>query len=183
VLRAVEASEARAEEPPATDAVVPPEAAPVAETAEPEVVAMIADEPALADVPEAAEARELCEAAEPARSAFDSFVEALVAVLLSGGATRAAAALPALLRSGRIEEALADVPLLRSAELRTTLEAWRAVLAGTSSDLSTCGASTLDRWAAELLAVVLGAPAARVEDLRRDLRRRGVAAFGMLDAA
>jgi len=103
--------------------------------------------------------------------------------LLSAGATRAAAALPALLRSGKIEEPLAAVPLLRSDELHATLAAWRAVLAGTSCDLSACGASTLDRWAAELLGVVLGAPPARIEELRRELRRRGVAAFGMLDAA
>jgi hypothetical protein len=125
----------------------------------------------------------IVETGESARSSFDGFIEALVAVLLSSGATRAAAALPAWLRSGRIEAPLADLPLLRSDELGTTLEAWRAVLAGTSGDLSACGASTLDRWAAELLAIVLGAPQARVEELRRDLRRRGVAAFGMLDAA
>jgi hypothetical protein len=183
----VACSESRVEEP-----LPEPIAAEIAQTVELEVEpAELPDSAELEKAPPIYEAEqiepesipEVAETGEPARSAFDGFIEALVAVLLASGATRAAAALPVWLRSGRIEAPLADLPLLRSDELGTTLEAWRAVLAGTSGDLSACGASTLDRWAAELLAIVLGAPPARVEELRRDLRRRGVAAFGMLDAA
>jgi hypothetical protein len=40
----------------------------------------------------------------------------------------------------------------------------------------------LDEWAADLLARLLGAPA-RATGLRRDLRSRGVAAFGLVEAA
>jgi hypothetical protein len=41
----------------------------------------------------------------------------------------------------------------------------------------------LDEWCAGLLAKIMGSPS-RVEGLRRDLRGRGVAAFGLVaDAA
>jgi hypothetical protein len=38
-------------------------------------------------------------------------------------------------------------------------------------------------WGAELLAALLSIPRERADDLRRALRQRGVAAFGMLAAA
>jgi hypothetical protein len=60
--------------------------------------------------------------------------------------------------------------------------AWRAILDGTSDDLSACGGATLDEWASELLARLLGDPS-RAGALRRELRARGVAAFGLVEAA
>jgi hypothetical protein len=57
------------------------------------------------------------------------------------------------------------------------------VLDGSSADLSACGSTTLDVWGAELLDALLSIPRERADDLRRALRQRGVAAFGMLAAA
>ena len=63
-----------------------------------------------------------------------------------------------------------------------TARAWRLVLRGESSDFSGCGASTLDSWSADLLKA-FGVGQGGKLDVRRELRRRGVAAFGMLLAA
>ena len=60
--------------------------------------------------------------------------------------------------------------------------AWRAILRGTSDDFTACGGAMLDEWAAGILARLLGAPA-REPVLRRELRARGVAAFGLVEAA
>ena len=40
----------------------------------------------------------------------------------------------------------------------------------------------LDEWAADVLARLMGAPD-RIPSLRRDLRTRGVVAFGLVEAA
>jgi hypothetical protein len=58
--------------------------------------------------------------------------------------------------------------------------AWRAILRGESEDFSKC-AATLDEWAANALASILSAPQ-KAGQLRRELRARGVAAFGLIDA-
>lgn len=61
--------------------------------------------------------------------------------------------------------------------------AWRGILRGESEDFGACGAATLDEWAADVVARATGS-ASRAEGIRRELRRRGVAAFGMVaDAA
>ena len=60
--------------------------------------------------------------------------------------------------------------------------AWAAVLRGESEDFSVCGASPLDEWAANVLAARAGMPS-RAAVFRRDLRARGVAAFGLIEAA
>lgn len=62
------------------------------------------------------------------------------------------------------------------------VHAWRAVLCGTSDDLGACGGAMLDEWASDVLAHVLGTPS-RATVLRRELRTRGVAAFGLSWAA
>lgn len=58
---------------------------------------------------------------------------------------------------------------------------WASVLRGESDDLAACGDRTLDEWSADLVARLVGAPE-RMEALRRELRARGVAAFGLLAA-
>jgi hypothetical protein len=68
----------------------------------------------------------------------------------------------------------------KSDSFEQTSSAWRSVLSGATDDLSSCGTTTLDRFGAELLAALLEVPKSRVEELRRELRRRGVAAFGMI---
>jgi len=56
------------------------------------------------------------------------------------------------------------------------------VLCGESNDFSACGTSTLDGWAGDLLKSFGVGRDGRI-DVKRELRRRGVAAFGMILAA
>lgn len=73
--------------------------------------------------------------------------------------------------------------LLRSESFTAELRAWQGILRGESEDFGACGSTPLDQWAADVVARVLGYPA-RAEGIRRELRRRGVAAFGLVaDAA
>jgi hypothetical protein len=141
--------------------------------------------------------------AEPEKSAaFRALVAALVEVLLVSGATRAAAVLPGLLEGGADDATHAmaldaesqrslvaariaqetDGGLRLAPDFVTTARAWRDVLSGDAHDLSACGTSTLDGWAGDLLKA-LGVGQDGKTDVRRELRRRGVAAFGMLLAA
>jgi hypothetical protein len=76
------------------------------------------------------------------------------------------------------ERIAADAPPEHSS-IRTAAAAWQAILRGESEDFSACGATTLDEWSSMLVAVALGEPA-RADSLRRELRRRGVAAFGLI---
>jgi hypothetical protein len=57
--------------------------------------------------------------------------------------------------------------------------AWRGILRGESEDYEACGAATLDEWAASVVAGIVGG-ASKAEGIRRELRRRGVAAFGLM---
>lgn len=85
----------------------------------------------------------------------------------------------ASLREGGIVDA-ADVP---SPTFVTTVAAWRGILRGTDEDLlGACGGRMLDEWAADVVARALGAPT-RADVLRKELRARGVAAFGLAWAA
>jgi hypothetical protein len=117
----------------------------------------------------------------------------LAAVATAEGAPAVADALPAILVDRRIDgladdavAALTEGGLVAdgalTAAFTTTADAWSAVLRGTSDDLDACGGATLDEWAADLLARLLGS-AARAPAVRRELRSRGVAAFGLLEAA
>lgn len=135
---------------------------------------------------------------EPAMDpAFAHFESALVTALLAQGATRSAALLPRLLRLEPLPaDGLAkDVQLTLqsrgyldgnarySPKYRDLCAAWTAVLRGESQDFAACGTTTLDRFGAELLASLLAVPATRADELRRDLRKAGIAAFGVLQAA
>lgn len=129
---------------------------------------------------------------------FRQFVSTLGQVVLEAGAVKAAALLPSLLEAGHVDGGLVEEAIgaalveagvaephgtgLRVTEaFSATAAAWKSVLRGESEDLSACGSSTLDGWAAELLEALVGR--GHGKDLRRALRRRGVAAFGMLAAA
>jgi hypothetical protein len=71
--------------------------------------------------------------------------------------------------------------LSRTREFTEQVLAWQGILRGESEDFSLC--TSLDAWAADVLARVLGSPA-RAEGIRRELRGHGVAAFGLIaDAA
>jgi hypothetical protein len=130
---------------------------------------------------------------------FCTLVAAIQQVLLAVGATRSAAALPRLLEDGAVEVAVfaeetvgtlgSSAPMQRegtwlrlSPAASELTRAWKQLLRGETADMSLCGTTTLDRWAAEIAAWLLGQPG-RADDLRRELRRRGVAAFGLLAAA
>lgn len=57
---------------------------------------------------------------------------------------------------------------------------WRGLLTGEHSDLAQCGDCPLDEWVSALVGKRLGYDTAATAGLRRALRKRGVAAFGML---
>jgi hypothetical protein len=131
-------------------------------------------------------------AALPAASddPFTVFLGALVDVALGAGSPHVASVLPGLLLEGRLEQgmavevlqALAGAKIASGTELTPAfvaqMNAWRAILRGTSDDFGACGAAMLDEWAADLVACLLGAPS-RATALRRELRSHGVAAFGL----
>lgn len=137
-------------------------------------------------------------ASEPAApSGFGAFVGALAGILAERGATRAAANVGALLGQARLAPDAFDEGTKKTLVARGTLDAntgrptpefsvvaraWRDVLDENGGDLSACGSATLDVFGAELLAALLGSPRS-ADELRRALRQRGVAAFGMLLAA
>jgi hypothetical protein len=116
---------------------------------------------------------------------------------MAQGASRSAALVPKLLRLEALPgDALAkDVQLTLqsrgyldghgrySQKYRDLCSAWSAVLHGSSQDFAACGTTTLDRFGAELLAALLAVPATRADELRRELRKAGIAAFGVLEAA
>jgi hypothetical protein len=76
-----------------------------------------------------------------------------------------------------------DRGLVRAESFARQVVGWQGVLSGQSEDFDACGPAMLDEWCANLLARAMG-NASRAEGLRRELRRRGVAAFGLVaDAA
>ncbi len=75
--------------------------------------------------------------------------------------------------------------LVRSGPFTAKVLAWQGILRGESEDFSLADGGALeplDEWAADLLARVVGPPA-RADGIRRDLRRRGIAAFGLVARA
>jgi hypothetical protein len=175
----------------------PVQAAPV-ETPPAEAEAAPAEAEAASAEAEAAPA-EAVEAApvEATASGFEAFVGALSGILVERGGTRAAANVGALLGQRRLGRDAFDAGTRKALvargfidaktgrptpEFSVVAQAWRDVLEGTNGDLAACGSMTLDVWGAELLCALLGARE-RSDELRRALRQRGVAAFGMLAAA
>jgi hypothetical protein len=57
--------------------------------------------------------------------------------------------------------------------------AWRIAIMGGEADFSACGTQTLDEWSAHLVARAAGSPA-KFETIRRELRSRGICAFGLV---
>ncbi|HEY8074432.1 MAG TPA: hypothetical protein VIF62_09985 [Labilithrix sp.] len=140
---------------------------------------------------------EIAEEGAATASADDPFVQLcgiMTDVARAADASAVVAALPKLLVEGTLDPAVGAEALAALAEggftdadaptaaFTATIGAWRAVLSGASDDLSACGGATLDEWAADVLSRLLGAPA-KASAIRRELRSRGVAAFGLLEAA
>jgi hypothetical protein len=84
------------------------------------------------------------------------------------------------LLDGNILEAT-DEGVHATAWFTRTSSAWQKMLRGEAENLAVCGDSTLDGWTADLIARLVAKPA-MASAIRRDLRRRGIAAFGMLDS-
>lgn len=132
---------------------------------------------------------------------FGIYAGAMVSTLLGAGATRAASTLQQWFQTGCFDAAALDEPVRRSLtaggyvqadclaadrasrNAENTLAAWRAVLSGQSQDLSACGERTLDEWSAGLLTALLGRSERVSSDIRRTLRRAGIAAFGVITQA
>jgi hypothetical protein len=142
-------------------------------------------------IPEAAPTTTI--APPPSDDPWLILVATLADVALGAGSPHVAAVLPGLLLDGTLEampddaaQALAEANVYRGAAVTTAFvaqtRAWRGILLGTSDDFAACGNAMLDEWAADLLARLLGAPS-RATALKRDLRSRGVAAFGLASAA
>jgi hypothetical protein len=130
----------------------------------------------------------------PPEDPFTVLVCRLADIAIGVGSQDVAGMLPALLMDGRLSaevtgetaEALKDAGIVVDGAVTATFAAqtaaWRAILRGTSDDFDATGGAMLDEWAADLLACLLGARS-RGASLRKDLRARGVAAFGLLEAA
>jgi len=133
----------------------------------------------------------------PPEDPFTVLVCRLSDVAISAGAPHVAALLPALLFEGQLTttsldaeaaQALRDGGLLaaNSNEVAPSFVsktiAWREILRGTSDDFEAAGNVMLDEWAADVLARLLSTPA-RATTLRQELRTRGIAAFGLVEAA
>jgi hypothetical protein len=183
---AVTASEA------ATEAAIATESPIETETATPTVIAT-ATEPTTA-TPTTAESPPPIEA--DAADPIVAFVAAVTEVALVHGPAETAGHIESLFTFGTLDsEALSETAqaalfegkiLVRTDDGVRTTEAfastriaWQSILRGESGDLSACGESTLDTWTADLVARLIAHPD-KAQTIRRDLRRRGIAAFGML---
>ena len=119
---------------------------------------------------------------EPVVGAEDPFVTLARVVedvaRASGADATAMATLGCILGRTRLDpEAPATTQTLRAQAL-----AWQGVLCGESEDFAACGGGMLDEWCAALVAGVMG-QATRADGVKRELRKRGVAAFGLVEQA
>jgi hypothetical protein len=83
--------------------------------------------------------------------------------------------------AGRIA-ILAPRGLERTPQFTDEVLSWQRLLRGESEDFAACGTSTLDEWAANLVARATG-DVTRTQAIRRELRRYGIAAFGLVTEA
>jgi hypothetical protein len=105
--------------------------------------------------------------------------EVIEGVARAAGASEAAvASLRIVLGRERVTAETGDELLV----LREQAAAWQGILRGESEDFGACGVSSLDEWSALAIAKTMG-EMNRADGLRRELRRRGVAAFGLVIAA
>jgi hypothetical protein len=135
--------------------------------------------------------------APPKMDLFQVFARTLIEVALAAGAPgRVVEILPGMLGIARLDASVLDAEaidalvaadmlarsesgaVIRSDNFVSAAQAWRATILGEEADFSAC-TSTLDEWSATLVATLANMPQQR-ETFRRDLRSRGVAAFGLL---
>jgi len=127
----------------------------------------------------------LVAAMESAAASFGGTSDSIVLLRAMLGATRMDAIEPTAALDGLVSAGLvlqSATGFVRSERLTREVLAWQDILRDKSDDLAACGAATLDEWASNLVARALGG-ASRPDAVRRELRKRGVAAFGLLAAA
>jgi len=127
----------------------------------------------------------LVAAMESAAAAFGGGPDSIVLLRAMLGATRMDAIEPTttldgLLSAGLVSEA--NTGIVRSERFTREVLAWQDILREKSDDFAACGAATLDEWASNLVARVIGG-GCHPDAVRRELRKHGVAAFGLLAAA
>jgi hypothetical protein len=128
----------------------------------------------------------LVDAVERAACSFGAGAETIALLRALLGMTRMEgmvpepAALNALAGSGVVVESPAGV--VRTERFTRQVLAWQDILRDCSDDYASCGAATLDEWTADLVTRALGG-GSRQEAIRRELRKCGVAAFGLVAAA
>jgi hypothetical protein len=155
--------------------------------------APLLDAPSVARAPEG---RPIAHEAHDER--VGNFVRAIAEVALAHGPAETAAHVESLFMFGtpapielspNARAALLDGNILEATDdgihatawFARTSSAWQSMLRGEAGDLAVCGESTLDGWTADLIACLVAKPSA-ASAIKRDLRRRGIAAFGMLDS-
>jgi hypothetical protein len=136
--------------------------------------------------------------AEPRDERVETFVRTIADVARAHGPAETAAHVESLFKFGTpapldlspsARAALLDGNILEATEggvhatawFARTSSAWQSMLRGDGGNLAECGESTLDGWTADLIARLVAKPN-MASTIRRDLRRRGIAAFGMLDS-
>jgi len=157
-----------------------------------------AEEPIVVEPIEAFEPAEVYATSElPPESddPFHVFVVTVADACVAAGELAVAAALPSLLFTGQIAEGRADDQAMAALvaagwlereeggfrirePLRSEALGWQAILRGTSDDFGACGPLPLDEWSARLVAGLCAKPEKETV-FRRELRSRGVAAFGL----
>jgi hypothetical protein len=137
----------------------------------------IVDELAFDEVIDESPVPEVVNEGEPAEEdPFVALAGVLEAVARAGGAGEAAiASLRIVLGRERVTGETSDDLLV----LREQAAAWQGILRGDSEDFAACGLASLDEWSSIAVARCMGEPG-RADGLRRELRRRGVAAFGLV---
>jgi hypothetical protein len=114
--------------------------------------------------------------AEVVEDPFVALGEVIEATARGAGASEVAlASLRIVLGRERVTADTSDELLV----LREQAAAWQGILRGESEDFAACGVSSLDEWSALAIAKTMG-ETSRADGLRRELRRRGVAAFGLV---
>jgi hypothetical protein len=107
-------------------------------------------------------------------------VRALLGIQRMNEAEPPEASVEALMQGMQVERTPRGIE--RTEAFARRVLAWQGILRAESEDFEACGPTPLDEWAADIVARVLASPAAAA-GLRRELRRGGVAAFGLVAQA
>jgi hypothetical protein len=109
-----------------------------------------------------------------------ALLRAMLGITRMEGVSAEASALAALVGAGLASRASDGIA--RSDEFTRQAVAWQDILREKSDDFAATGGAPLDAWASSLVALVLGGTH-QPDTVRRELRRCGVAAFGLVAAA